>query len=111
MNKFTFNFSIWTVNAALFNLFLAAQTAVLMVICNLYFCKSFCRPRIKIPVFVMMPIAHMVEWAYKLFGRYGMSVPQLIPSRIRLLSCSRTFNSSKAKDQLGYTPIVTLQVI
>lgn len=67
------------------------------------------RPRIKIPAFVMMPIAHAVERTYKLLAPYGMSVPQLTPSRIRLLSCSRTFNCSKAKDRLGYTPIVSLQ--
>lgn len=69
-----------------------------------------CRPSIKIPAFVMMPIAHAVEWTYKLLAPYGMNVPQLTPSRIRLLSCSRTFNCSKAKDQLGYTPVVSLQV-
>ncbi|KAL5559587.1 hypothetical protein UlMin_035798 [Ulmus minor] len=67
------------------------------------------RPRIKIPAFVMMPIAHVVEWTYKLFGPYGMKVPQLTPSRIRLLSCSRSFNCSKAKERLGYTPIITLE--
>ncbi|XP_022132013.1 3beta-hydroxysteroid-dehydrogenase/decarboxylase [Momordica charantia] len=67
------------------------------------------RPRIKIPVFVAMPIAHIVDWTYKLFGPYGMPVPQFTPSRIRLLSCCRTFNSSKAKDRIGYTPIVSLQ--
>ncbi|KAJ7958431.1 Reticulon-like protein [Quillaja saponaria] len=67
------------------------------------------RPRIKIPAFVMMPIAHLVELTYKLLGPYGMEVPQLTPSRIRLLSCSRSFNCSKAKDQLGYMPIVPLQ--
>ncbi|KAI4337207.1 hypothetical protein L6164_015652 [Bauhinia variegata] len=67
------------------------------------------RPRIKIPASVMMPIAHMVEWTYKLLGPYGMKVPQLTPSRIRLLSLSRTFDSSKAKDRLGYTPIISLQ--
>ncbi|RAL45900.1 hypothetical protein DM860_006054 [Cuscuta australis] len=67
------------------------------------------RPSIKIPAYVMMPIAHVVEWTYKLFGPYGMKVPQLTPSRIRLLSCSRTFSCSKANDLLGYTPIVTLQ--
>lgn len=67
------------------------------------------RPKIKIPAFVMMPIAHIVEWTYKLLGPYGMKVPQLTPSRIRLLSCSRSFNCSKAKDRLGYTPIVTLE--
>lgn len=67
------------------------------------------RPRIKIPALVMMPIAHMVEWTYKMLAPYGMKVPQLTPSRIRLLSCSRTFCCSKAKDQLSYTPIVSLQ--
>ncbi|KAJ8438521.1 hypothetical protein Cgig2_024610 [Carnegiea gigantea] len=67
------------------------------------------RPRIKIPTVLMMPIAHLVELMYKLFEPYGMKVPQLTPSRIRLLSCNRTFNCSKAKDRLGYTPIVSLQ--
>ncbi|KAM7465128.1 hypothetical protein LguiB_012690 [Lonicera macranthoides] len=67
------------------------------------------RPRIKIPAYVMMPIAHIVERTYKLLAPYGMKVPQLTPSRIRLLSCSRTFNCSKANDRLGYTPIVPFQ--
>ncbi|THF98825.1 hypothetical protein TEA_001757 [Camellia sinensis var. sinensis] len=66
-------------------------------------------PRIKIPVYVVMPIAHLVERTYKLLAPYGMKVPQFTPSRIRLLSCSRTFNCSKANDRLGYTPIVPLQ--
>jgi hypothetical protein len=57
-----------------------------------------------------MPIAQVIEWIYKIFGPYGMKVPQLIPSRIRLLSCSRSFNCSKAKDRLGYAPIVPLEV-
>ncbi|XP_073225314.1 3beta-hydroxysteroid-dehydrogenase/decarboxylase isoform X2 [Cicer arietinum] len=67
------------------------------------------RPKIKIPAFVVMPIAHLVEWIYRLLGPYGMKVPQLTPSRIRLLSCTRSFDSSKAKDRLGYAPIITLQ--
>ncbi|XP_075090324.1 3beta-hydroxysteroid-dehydrogenase/decarboxylase-like isoform X2 [Nicotiana tabacum] len=67
------------------------------------------RPSIKIPASVMMPIAHLVELAYKLLAAYGMKVPQLTPSRIRLLSRSRTFSCSKANDRLGYTPIVPLQ--
>lgn len=67
------------------------------------------RPRIKIPANLVMPIAHMVNWIYTLLGPYGMPVPQFTPSRIRLLSCCRTFNSSKAKDRLFYTPIVSLQ--
>jgi hypothetical protein len=69
-----------------------------------------CRPSIKIPVSVMMPVAHVVEWTYKTFCKYGMKVPQLTPSRIRLLSCNRTFSCSRAKDQLGYEPIVSVKV-
>lgn len=67
------------------------------------------RPSIKIPAFVIMPIAYMVEGMYNLLAPYGMKAPQLTPSRIRLLTCSRTFNCSKANDRLGYTPIVSLQ--
>lgn len=57
----------------------------------------------------MMPVAHVVEWTYKTFCHYGMRVPQLTPSRIRLLSCNRTFSCSRAKDHLGYEPIVSLK--
>ncbi|KAL0393963.1 UNVERIFIED_CONTAM: 3beta-hydroxysteroid-dehydrogenase/decarboxylase isoform 2 [Sesamum latifolium] len=67
------------------------------------------RPKTKIPAFVVMPIAHMVALIYKLLAPFGMKVPQLTPSRIRLLSRSRTFDCSKANDLLGYTPIVPLQ--
>ncbi|KAI3680259.1 hypothetical protein L2E82_50484 [Cichorium intybus] len=67
------------------------------------------RPRIKIPASVMMPIAKMVEGTYNILGPYGMKVPQLTPSRIRLLTCNRTFCSTKANDHLGYVPIVPLQ--
>ncbi|KAE8665294.1 3beta-hydroxysteroid-dehydrogenase/decarboxylase isoform 2 [Hibiscus syriacus] len=67
------------------------------------------RPKIKIPAIVIMPIAHLVEWTYRLLGPYGMKVPQLTPSRVRLLSCSRSFDCSKAKDRIGYTPIVSLE--
>ncbi|XP_074274951.1 3beta-hydroxysteroid-dehydrogenase/decarboxylase-like [Silene latifolia] len=67
------------------------------------------RPRIKIPAVVMMPIAHLVEFIYRILAPYGMKVPQLTPSRIRLLSCDRTFSCSKAVDRLGYSPIVSLQ--
>ncbi|XP_077250316.1 3beta-hydroxysteroid-dehydrogenase/decarboxylase-like [Tasmannia lanceolata] len=67
------------------------------------------RPRIKIPASFMMPIVHIVELTYRLLAPYGMPVPQLTPSRIRLLSSNRTFNCSKAKERLGYTPIVSLK--
>ncbi|KAG5142425.1 hypothetical protein JHK82_018120 [Glycine max] len=64
----------------------------------------------KDPYLCYHAIAHLVEWIYRLLGPYGMKVPQLTPSRIRLTSCSRTFDCSKAKDRLGYAPIVTLQL-
>ncbi|XP_021276851.1 3beta-hydroxysteroid-dehydrogenase/decarboxylase [Herrania umbratica] len=67
------------------------------------------RPKIKIPTFAIMPIAYLVEWTYRLLGPYGMKVPQLTPSRVRLLSCSRSFDCSKAKDRLGYSPLVSLE--
>ncbi|EOY30083.1 hypothetical protein QUC31_020442 [Theobroma cacao] len=67
------------------------------------------RPKIKIPAFAIMPIAYLVEWTYRLLGPYGMKVPQLTPSRVRLLSCSRSFDCSKAKDRLGYSPLVSLE--
>ncbi|XP_068645562.1 3beta-hydroxysteroid-dehydrogenase/decarboxylase [Aristolochia californica] len=70
---------------------------------------GYARPRIKIPASVMMPIAHLVEWTYKLLAPFGMKVPQLTPSRIRLLSCNRTFSCSKAKKKLGYSPNVSLE--
>ena len=75
-----------------------------------FFIIIFCSPTTKIPVVVIMPVAHLVEWTYKIFHRYGMRVPQLTPSRVRLLSCNRTFNCSKARDQLSYRPIVSLEV-
>ncbi|CAH1443256.1 unnamed protein product [Lactuca virosa] len=67
------------------------------------------RPQIKIPAFVIMPIAHLVERIYQRLAPYGMKVPQLTPSRIRLLTCNTTFSSLKANDRLGYRPIVSLQ--
>lgn len=67
------------------------------------------RPKFKISASVVMPVAHMVELIYKILAPYGMKVPQLTPSRIRLLSRSRTFDSIKAKERLGYMPIVPLQ--
>lgn len=67
------------------------------------------RPRMKIPASVIMPIAHLVERTYKMLAQYGMRVPQLTPSRVRLLSCNRTFNCSKAKSLLGYEPVVSLE--
>ncbi|XP_010548504.1 PREDICTED: 3beta-hydroxysteroid-dehydrogenase/decarboxylase-like [Tarenaya hassleriana] len=67
------------------------------------------RPSIKIPVFVVMPIAYLVELIYKLFGPNALKLPHLTPWRVRFISLSTTFDCSKAKERLGYTPIVPLQ--
>eukprot|EP01018_Ginkgo_biloba_P025593 Gb_29102 [translate_table: standard] len=67
------------------------------------------RPRIHIPVKIVMPIAYMIEWTYQMLAPYGMPVPQLTPSRIRLLSCNRTFSCSRAEKLIGYSPLVPLE--
>ncbi|GLJ08113.1 hypothetical protein SUGI_0081560 [Cryptomeria japonica] len=67
------------------------------------------RPRIHIPLKVMMPIACMVEWIYRKLAPYGMPLPQFTPSRMRLLTCSRTFSSLRAQKLLGYAPVVPLE--
>nr|GEZ43242.1 3-beta hydroxysteroid-dehydrogenase/ decarboxylase-like isoform X1 [Tanacetum cinerariifolium] len=67
------------------------------------------RPKTKVPVFVMTLIAHLFELIYRLSAPYGMNVPHLTPSRIKLLTCNRTFSSWKANDRLGYRPLVPLQ--
>ncbi|GLT74202.1 hypothetical protein SLA2020_460130 [Shorea laevis] len=68
------------------------------------------RPRIKIPAIVVMPIAQVVELTYRLFGPYGMKLPQFTPSRVRLVSGNRSFDCSKAKEHLRYEPLIPLQI-
>ncbi|GKV00031.1 hypothetical protein SLEP1_g12793 [Rubroshorea leprosula] len=51
----------------------------------------------------------VVELTYRLFGPYGMKVPQFTPSRMRLISGNRSFDCSKAKECLGYEPLIPLQ--
>ncbi|XP_074347830.1 3beta-hydroxysteroid-dehydrogenase/decarboxylase-like [Apium graveolens] len=67
------------------------------------------RPRYRVPVRVVMPMAHMMAGIYTAFAQYGMKAPHFTPSRVRLLSCNRTFNCTKANDRLGYSPIVPLK--
>ncbi|XP_076906367.1 3beta-hydroxysteroid-dehydrogenase/decarboxylase-like, partial [Bidens hawaiensis] len=67
------------------------------------------RPKTKVPVFIMMLLAFLIQRMYRVLAPYGMRVPQLTSSRIRLLSCNRTFSSFKANDRLGYRPLVPLQ--
>ncbi|CAN0887771.1 3beta-hydroxysteroid-dehydrogenase/decarboxylase isoform 2 [Linum grandiflorum] len=68
-----------------------------------------CRPTVKVPAAVVLPIAYAIQWAYNILGPYGMKVPVLIPSRVRLLSGNRSFSCAKAHERLGYTPIVSLE--
>ncbi|KAL1830723.1 hypothetical protein ACET3Z_000374 [Daucus carota] len=67
------------------------------------------RPRYRIPVRILMPFAHMMAGVYTAFAQYGMKAPHFTPSRVRLLSCNRTYNCAKAADRLGYTPVVPLE--
>ncbi|KAH9314557.1 hypothetical protein KI387_023184 [Taxus chinensis] len=67
------------------------------------------RPKISVPLDLVMPIAWVVEWTYKKLAPYGMAMPQFTPRRIRLLACTRTFNCSKAQNCIGYSPRVSLQ--
>ncbi|CAN6476178.1 unnamed protein product [Victoria cruziana] len=65
--------------------------------------------RLFVPSLVSAARANKSKWTYKLLGPYGMPVPQLTPSRIRLLTIDRTFNCSRAKKLLGYSPIMSLK--
>lgn len=83
---------------------------IVFIICIIWFYVVY-RPHYKVPVRIVMPIAHVLAGIYTAFAQYGMKVPHFTPSRVRLLSCNRTFNCTKANDRLGYTPIVPLQVL
>lgn len=67
------------------------------------------RPYIHIPVNLVMPIAWVVELALKKLASYGMAVPWSIRSMIRLLSCTKTFNCSRAQKYINYSPVVSLK--
>lgn len=67
------------------------------------------RPYIHIPVNLVMPIAWVVELTYKTLASYGMAVPRLTRPTIRLLSCTRTFNCSRAQKYISYSPIISLK--
>ncbi|KAL6629500.1 hypothetical protein ACP70R_029265 [Stipagrostis hirtigluma subsp. patula] len=65
--------------------------------------------RIKVPLFVIIPVSYLVEWSYKLLYRCGLRQPQMITSaRIKYVTLNRTFSCSKAVEELGYKPNVTL---
>ncbi|KAL6878456.1 hypothetical protein ACP4OV_012626 [Aristida adscensionis] len=65
--------------------------------------------KIRIPLWVIIPVSYLVEYCYKLLSCCGMRQPQMItPARIKYTTLNRTFNCDKAVKELGYKPIVTL---
>eukprot|EP00250_Pteridium_aquilinum_P017404 c23614_g1_i1 orf=215-1936(+) len=68
------------------------------------------RPKIHLPVNLLMPIAYLVACAYEhLPFLFGAKPPQFTPSRLRLVSSWRTFNCDRAVKLLGYHPIISLE--
>lgn len=69
------------------------------------------RFKIRIPSYLLMPIAYVVDWSYnKLFSQYGMHQPQMLtPTRIKYITLNRTFSCNKAIEQLGYRPMISLK--
>ena len=56
-----------------------------------------------------MPLASLVEWIY-LHLPVSDAPPQFTPSRLRLVTSWRTFNTDRATKLLGYSPIISLEV-
>ncbi|KAI5081911.1 hypothetical protein GOP47_0001654 [Adiantum capillus-veneris] len=68
------------------------------------------RPKIHLPIKLLMPIACLVAWAYEhLPFLFGGKPPQFTPSRLRLVSSWRTFNCDRAAKLLCYHPVVPLE--
>ena len=76
----------------------------------LFVCSRF---RLRIPLFLLMPITHLVDWSYnKIFSRYGIHNPGVLTSTMtKYATLNRTFNCNNAVEQLGYKPIVSLKVV
>jgi len=70
-------------------------------------------PKIRIPTVFIKPASYVIEWAYRfVFSNFGIHQPQILtPARIRYTTLNRTFICNKAVEELGYKPIVTLQVL
>lgn len=67
------------------------------------------RPKIHLPIGLLMPLAYLVEWAYQHLPIFGATPPQFTPSRLRLVTSWRTFNCDRAAKLLGYSPIISLE--
>lgn len=62
------------------------------------------RPRVRLPVWLMLIVAHLAAF----FGALLGTKTDLNPMRVRLASVQRTVDVAKAKRVLGYAPAVSL---
>ncbi|XP_047049974.1 3beta-hydroxysteroid-dehydrogenase/decarboxylase-like [Lolium rigidum] len=69
------------------------------------------RFKLRIPLYLLMPIIFLVEWSYKkILSRFGMHNPSAVTSTtIKYATVNRTFTCNNAAEQLGYKPIVSLK--
>jgi len=68
------------------------------------------RPRINLPAKMLTSAALLSKMIHHRLGFQMLSTPLLHPDTIYFLSCTRTFNTSRARRLLGYHPIVSLEV-
>uniref|UniRef100_A0ACD5YFZ7 Uncharacterized protein n=1 Tax=Avena sativa TaxID=4498 RepID=A0ACD5YFZ7_AVESA len=67
------------------------------------------RPRINLPAKVFLFASQFSSMIFHRLGLQMSSTPLLYPDTVYFLSCTRTFNTSKARKLLGYDPIVSLE--
>ncbi|XP_066390562.1 3beta-hydroxysteroid-dehydrogenase/decarboxylase-like isoform X1 [Miscanthus floridulus] len=67
------------------------------------------RPRINLPAKMLTSAALLSKMIHHRLGFQMLSTPLLHPDTIYFLSCTRTFNTSRARRLLGYHPIVSLE--
>ncbi|XP_062194689.1 3beta-hydroxysteroid-dehydrogenase/decarboxylase-like [Phragmites australis] len=67
------------------------------------------RPRINLPARMLLFAALFSNMIHHRLGFQILSTPLLHPDTIYFLSCTRTFNTSKARRLLGYYPVVSLE--
>lgn len=67
------------------------------------------RPRFRLPFKLVLFSVLLVERAQKKLGFSGASTSHLTPAIVYTLSCTRTFDCSKARRNIGYLPDVSLQ--
>lgn len=69
-----------------------------------------CSPKYGLPVPLLMPFAYIVDWTCKQLAPFGVKHSQFTPTRLRIMSTTRTFNIKRANKLLGYVPPVPLKV-